>query len=1004
MGRREKKRWEDQSITGLGRRDARTYFYTDSAKKISLNGEWRFLYLDAPELSPEHFMEPGFSDENWDVIDVPSVWQLRGYDHMHYTDVLYPFPLNPPYVPTENPTGIYKKTITLPADGLDGQVVLKFHGVDSAFDVWVNGKHAGFSKVSRLPSEFDITMLVAAGDNQVTVRVYKWSDGSYLEDQDMWWFSGIFRDVELILEPKEAILDCAVDASLEEDNTTGRLQADLRIQGSGTGTFILWDKDEVLDSGEFKTDSDPQAAIHSASIRCRLPFIRAWTAETPELYTLEVCFKNHKITVRTGFRRIEITGENFTVNGTIIMLNGVNHHDYNPREGRCVTYSQTKSDIILMKQHNINALRCSHYPANDYLYDLCDEYGLYVIDEADLECHGFEWSGHYDWISDDAKWEAAYTDRAVRMVKRDRNHPSIIMWSLGNESSFGCNFIQSAKAVRALDSTRLIHYEGDSKAEVADVYSTMYSWLKKMDEIGTTEIGNKKPHILCEYAHAMGNGPGGLRAYQNLFRKYQRLQGGFVWEWYDHGIYTEDEEGHTYYRYGGNYGDFPTNDNFCIDGLLMPDRTPSPGLLEFKQVIAPVEITRSGVTEREILVKNLYDFQHLTHLHLKWWISCDEARIQEGEIYGFDAAPGESCRIQIPFTPWAPKANTAYYLNLTVCNTHSTPYAEAGHQISMVQYPLTTSTQTAELHQNSSPLIIEETPALLKISNQNMQAVFHKVYGRMESFGTNEETFLTKGPEVTVYRACIDNDMYQKQKWLNQYFIQLSSEQTEFVRVSQEDHRVCIEIGKHFGCVNQSWGFECNYTYVIYEDGSMTCKVTGKQFQYGKEEPAFLPRIGLCLKASKRLQQVIWHGRGFGENYPDSKEASYMGIYRSTVDEMSTNYVYPQENGHRDDVFWYTLGDDKSSLLVKSQSSMGINMHNYTQESLEKAAHPWQIEEAEDVIIHMDYLHSGLGSNSCGQDQQEIYKTNRQDFSLCFTMSVVHKGKEVEQSKVRYLD
>ena len=490
---------------------------------MSLNGQWAFLYLDAPELSPEGFEQPG-PQEGWDQIDVPSVWQLRGYDRMHYTDVLYPFPINPPYVPDENPTGIYKRTICLDETWLEKDTILKFHGVDSAFDVWVNGMHAGFGKVSRLPSEFDITKLVKAGVNDLTVRVYKWSDGTYLEDQDMWWMSGIFRDVELINEEKNAILDVQVDGTLDDSYQTGLFTA--KITGKQPLKEVAW---KLSYRGEVVASGEASAKEAQICVNAELRDVHPWTAETPELYEFTVNTETQEVTVRCGFRRIEIKDDNFRINGQVILLNGVNHHDYNPTEGRTVTREQMEADIRLMKQYNINAVRCSHYPANEYFYDLCDAYGLYVINEADLECHGFEWVENYTWITDDPAWEAMYVDRSVRMVQRDRNHPSIIMWSMGNESAFGCNFKSAAKAIRTLDDTRLIHYEGDFEAEVTDVYSTMYTRLKGLKEIAEYEVKGNKPHVMCEYGHAMGNGPGGLKAYQDMYRKYKRLQGGFLW-------------------------------------------------------------------------------------------------------------------------------------------------------------------------------------------------------------------------------------------------------------------------------------------------------------------------------------------------------------------------------------------------------------------------------------------------------------------------------------------
>lgn len=997
MTRREKKRWEDYQITGIGRREARTAFYKDSVKRISLNGEWQFLYLDAPELSPEGFMNPDAGRE-WNTIDVPSVWQLRGYDRMHYTDVLYLFPIRPPFVPTENPAGIYKKTFTLDKEWMENDTILKFHGVDSAYDVWVNAQHVGYGKVSRLPGEFDITGYVREGENDITVRVYKWSDGTYLEDQDMWWLSGIYRDVELLNEPANAVLDCRVNGDLDDSYQNGIFTADITLkQSEGTGSWRLNYQGITKAEGEFSSENQK---VH---LEAFVDDVKTWTAETPDLYELTVTLPEHEVKVRVGFRKIEVKEHNFYVNNQIILLNGVNHHDYNPKEGRCVTYEQMEDDIRLMKQNNINAVRCSHYPANEYFYDLCDEYGLYVIDEADLECHGFEWAENYTWITDDPKWRTAYVDRSVRMVKRDRNHPSIIMWSMGNESAFGCNFRSAAEEIRALDNTRLIHYEGDFEAEVTDVYSTMYTRLKGLKEIAESDSKGNKPHVMCEYGHAMGNGPGGLRAYQDMYRKYKRLQGGFLWEWYDHGIYTK-EECRSYYRYGGNYGDFPTNGNFCIDGILMPDRTPSPALLEYKQIIAPVEITMSEGNMREICLKNYYDFLSLDAIYLKWSVDAENEKIQEGQIENLHALPHETEKAEIPFVPFEPQINTDYYLNIIVCQKEDTIYARKGHEISRVQFPLDIHRDEFLVREKKEALTVKEEQGILTIENSEIQVRFSTVFAKLLSVESHGKAYLTEGPRMTVYRAAIDNDMYKKDDWMNKYFIQKPVEEKEFITYQAEEDKVAVTMETYFGCYNQPWGFECDYEYVIYSCGQVKVNLKGKAVQEGKLEPPFLPRIGIVMKGNKEFQNTLWYGMGPGENYADSSAAAFMGIYNSTVDGMATAYVFPQENGHREGVKWFLIGDGKTGLLCKMEKRLGMNLSNCTDESLENARHPYEIEDAEDVIIHLDYLHSGLGSNSCGEEQLEEYKVKLQDFTMSFTLQPVEKGSEIKEARKRYLD
>lgn len=997
MERKKVKRWEDHRITGIGRREARTAFYKDSQKKISLNGEWDFKYVDAPELSPEGFEQSG-ACEGWDKIDVPSVWQLRGYDKMHYTDVLYPFPVNPPHVPDENPTGIYKKTVVLDEQWMEKDTVLKFHGVDSAFDVWVNGKHVGFGKVSRLPSEFDITGFVKTGENDITVRVYKWSDGTYLEDQDMWWLSGIYRDVELINEEKNAVLDLRVNGTLDDSYKNGFFTAGITMKQAGTNLgWKLSYKGKTVLEGELVSEGK------DICIEAEIPEVHTWTAETPELYEFTVMTENQEVTVRCGFRKIEIKDKNFRVNNQVILLNGVNHHDYNPREGRRVTREQMESDIRLMKQYNINAVRCSHYPANEYFYDLCDEYGLYVINEADLECHGFEWVENYTWITDDETWKDAYVDRSVRMVKRDRNHPSIIMWSMGNESAFGCNFRSAAEAIRELDDTRLVHYEGDFEAEVTDVYSTMYTRLKGLKEIAEYQIKGDKPHVMCEYGHAMGNGPGGLKAYQDMYRKYKRLQGGFLWEWYDHGIYTEEKD-KKYYKYGGNYGDFPTNGNFCIDGILMPDRTPSPGMEEYKQIIAPVEITAVEGSMNKLQIRNYYDFLNLDTTTLYWEVKAEDQTIQDGIVEGLSVAPHEGKIITLPITAFELQENTDYYLNLTVCQKEERNYAPAGYEIKKVQIPMQIRKDGFSVRETADKLQVTEGQGVLTVENSRVTAKFSTVFGKLISFGKDGKEYLTEGPRMNVYRATIDNDMYKKEDWMNKYFIQKPVEETEYVSCLKEDDKVIVQIGTFFSCYNQSWGFECDYTYTVYSCGQMKVEIQGKAVQRGKLEPAFLPRIGVIMKGNKNFQKAMWYGMGPGESYVDSKAASIMGIYENTVDGMMTDYVFPQENGHHEQVKWFRIGDGKDGLLCKMEEKLGLNLANYTDESLEKAQHPFEIEKADDVIIHLDYRQSGLGSNSCGEEQLEENKVKLQDFAMAFTVQAAECGTEIREARKQYID
>lgn len=703
------KTWENHQIDGINRMPARAHFLTFPSKEKALlnnnrythafknlNGVWKFMFLDAPEYSPEGFFNSDFDVTKMDDITVPGNWQLQGYGKMHYSDLWYNFPINPPYVPTENPTGIYKRTFFVEESYRDKKIIIRFCGVDSAYHLWINGKEVGYSKVARNESEFDITDLIHVGEeNDVTVRVYQWSDGTYLEDQDMWWESGIFRDVELIGVPKDGINDYKVIADLDDEYKNGifKVEAFLRTTKEVNVTF------ELVDAGENTVFTKTVVAKEGkACIDEVIADVNHWTAETPYLYKLFMTVEDdgqivEVIPQNVGFRNIRLNGETFLVNGVAIKFKGVNRHDYSPQNGRVVSREEIEKDIILMKQFNINAIRTSHYPNSYYLYDLCDEYGMYLIAETDLECHGFELTGDYKWITDDPSWELAYVSRMTRMIERDKNHPAIIFWSLGNESAFGCNFRKMTDVAHEMDPTRLVHYEGDFDVESADVYSTMYTWIenpKKPYLMKDIIEKSKKPHIHCEYCHAMGNGPGNLKDYQDLVYAHDKLQGGFVWEWFDHGIESFTESGEKYYRYGGDFGDDPSNKDFCIDGLIMPDRTPSPGLYEYKKVIEPITTTAIDIQKGIINLLSRYDFANLDRFNLVYKVMEDDVILQTG----FMAVPSIEARankdITLPYDLSAIKVKPGahYYVNISYQLREDTSYASSGHELATAQFEL----------------------------------------------------------------------------------------------------------------------------------------------------------------------------------------------------------------------------------------------------------------------------------------------------------------------------
>ena len=787
---RQKKRWEDETLLHIGRREAQPRLMRSGMHPtdISLNGTWDFLYLRAPEFSPEGFFEKNFTTKKWNTIPVPSCWQMQGYGQMHYTDVWYLFPVNPPFVPSENPTGIYRRSFTVPDTWQGGKTILRFDGVGSAFDVWINGIHCGYSKVSRLASEFDISHCIVIGENQITVRVYQWSDGSYLERQDMWVFSGIFRDVTMYHESAYSISTCFVCGDLKNGYKDGVLYANVLLNAEAEGAdytveYHLSEKDSGREIAhgyaavQNSTCNTMQDGVQNGGtvfcsnncnsglrvIREEISSVHTWTAETPFLYCLQLELKKDGRILDTaaltlGFRKIEIIDGNFTVNGKAILLNGVNMHDFSPAGGSTVDKTVVEQDIILMKQHNINAVRCSHYPKADYFYDLCDTYGLYVIDEADLESHGFEWIQATNWLNEAASWEHAYIDRCERMVKAHYNHPCILMWSMGNESGMGTNFKKAADRIRLLDKTRLLHYEGDSNAETADVYSTMYTRLNRLQEIAEGNDAHGKPHLLCEYAHAMGTGPGNLEEYQNLFRRYKRLQGGFIWEWYDHGIQITREDGSITYYYGGDFGDEPTNSNFCIDGLLMPDRTPSTGLLCYKEVIAPVDCYPADLAKGLVTIRNRYDFTDLHDIALYWQVVSNGTVYASGIIDTLTATAGKEETIRIPYS--LPKESfEAYYLNIQFTHKHKTLYADSGFIVAKQQLLLPVARIPRQrLHDTEHGLQISDEQTKLIVSGNGVQVAFCKVTGRLLEYTVDGISYLCEGFTPNVRRALIDND------------------------------------------------------------------------------------------------------------------------------------------------------------------------------------------------------------------------------------------------------
>lgn len=1009
------KTWENHQIDGINRMPARAHFLTFPSKEKALlnnnrythafknlNGVWKFMFLDAPEYSPEGFFNSDFDVTKMDDITVPGNWQLQGYGKMHYSDLWYNFPINPPYVPTENPTGIYKRTFFVEESYRDKKIIIRFCGVDSAYHLWINGKEVGYSKVARNESEFDITDLIRVGEeNDVTVRVYQWSDGTYLEDQDMWWESGIFRDVELIGVPKDGINDYKVIADLDDEYKNGifKVEAFLRTTKEVNVTF------ELVDAGENTVFTKTVVAKEGkACIDEVIADVNHWTAETPYLYKLFMTVEDNGqivevIPQNVGFRNIRLNGETFLVNGVAIKFKGVNRHDYSPQNGRVVSREEIEKDIILMKQFNINAIRTSHYPNSYYLYDLCDEYGMYLIAETDLECHGFELTGDYKWITDDPSWELAYVSRMTRMIERDKNHPAIIFWSLGNESAFGCNFRKMTDVAHEMDPTRLVHYEGDFDVESADVYSTMYTWIenpKKPYLMKDIIEKSKKPHIHCEYCHAMGNGPGNLKDYQDLVYAHDKLQGGFVWEWFDHGIESFTESGEKYYRYGGDFGDDPSNKDFCIDGLIMPDRTPSPGLYEYKKVIEPITTTAVDIQKGIINLLSRYDFANLDRFNLVYKVMEDDVILQTG----FMAVPSIEARankdITLPYDLSAIKVKPGahYYVNISYQLREDTSYASSGHELATAQFELPLYKEGIVVRPEGI-LNVEKEHTTLHVKGANFSLDFNLVNGNLMNIVRDGMQVLSKGPRLTLWRAPISNDMEIIDKLKKVYFLHLEHEVVMNIDYHMEGNILKVEVDTINSTTNSAWHFKTKYVYTVCPSGDILIDVEGTPSGRVDLAPDMLPRIGVSIHLDKSMEHVRYFGMGPGENYADSKEAAQMGLYANTVDGLFTNYVIPQENGNHMGCKWVSMTNDRGmGLLASTEGDFNFSASWYEDKDLDDAKHTCDLVKRDYIVFNVDYKQNALGTNSCGQWQLDKYRAKFEDFKLSFRLTPFN-NKEV---------
>jgi beta-galactosidase len=1005
--------WEDPQTLHVGCENPRAYFIPyhseeaasgglrEASKRFTqLSGIWNFIWYPSVEQVIDGFYLENFKPDCCDRITVPGNWQmtekgLKGeYDTPNYTNVVYPYPTNPPYVPNENPAGVYFRDFTF-SKKENQKYFINFEGVDSCFYLWINGVQIGYSQVSHMTSEFDITDHLRDGKNRIALLVLKWCDGSYLEDQDMYRLSGIFREVYILERDPVHVRDFFVKPVLSKDCKTGTVTVDLKLNGTSDAALSLRDPNgaEVFEA-QLPKFSDRTIELGELDN----PVL--WSAETPALYTLWICCGDEVIRQQFGFRRIEVIDKVLYINGVNVKLKGVNRHESHPELGHTVPVEHMLQDLHLMKQFNINAIRTSHYPDDPRFYELCSRLGFYLIDEADLECHGTILTGDGHMISNMPEYEKAYVDRMERMVERDKNQASAVIWSLGNESGHGTNHDAMGKWVKQRDDSRLVHYERIFKPgtlegrpnykeidiSYIDLYSRMYPSVDWIENEFLQDPEEPRPLVLCEYSHAMGNGPGDLYEYWKLFYEHPRLAGGFVWEWTDHAVTTKNAAGESYWAYGGDFGDIPNAGNFCADGLVYPDRTPHTGLYELKNVVAPVRFDAVTADEGKIKVTNLYDFIDLTHLAIRYRVECEGRIIADGTLPMPAVAPKASEIVELPVNAKGLRGES--YLIVEAVLAKSMPWAKAGHQVSIWQAKLNNEVREVLVSKaDLSVLTLSECERFIRLEGSDFLYRFDKAYGQFVQIQKQGRDLVNAAPQFTVWRAPMDNDRNIKNEWMKHQYHLLKTH-TYNTEVRQPDAQTAqIHVKYSLGAYSMLPLIQGECTWTVYGCGVIECRTDVKVNL--KEESPFLPRFGIKVHMPELFSNVRYFGFGPFESYIDKHRASYVSEFQTTVDEMFENYIMPQENGSHYKTQWAAVTDNLGNGLLFA-GDFSFNASHYTQEMLTRAEHPYELQKSGDTIIHLDYMMSGTGSNSCGPKLMEKYQLKQNEISFSFRMKPVN--------------
>lgn len=973
----------------------------ESDRMQLLNGTWKFQYFNSIYDIQDSFFEKNYDTENFDEIQVPSVWQMAGYDTHQYTNIRYPFPFDPPYVPQDIPCGVYVHTFEYSRDEKAPKSFLNFEGVDSCFYVWINGSYIGYSQVSHMTSEFDVTDVLQDGTNTVAVLVMKWCDGSYLEDQDKFRMSGIFRDVYILKRPKQAISDYHIKTRIED--MLAKVEIEMKFYSPLNVKISIEDRNgAVVALGSIAEEGKAVLEIASPEL---------WNTENPYLYKLILETENEVIVDHIALRKIEIKDQVIYLNGQKIKFRGVNRHDSDPVTGFTINTEQITTDLTLMKQHNFNAIRSSHYPNAPFFYEMCDKYGFMVIDEADIEAHGpfmiyrkedTDYNRFKRWnekIADDPVWEEAIVDRVKLMVERDKNRFCIVMWSMGNESAYGCNFEKALEWTKNFDPDRITQYESaryrnyDETYDYSnlDMYSRMYPALSEIQEY--LDKDGSKPFLLVEYCHSMGNGPGDFEDYFQMIQDNDKMCGGFVWEWCDHAIaHGTAENGKTIYAYGGDHGEEIHDGNFCMDGLVYPDRTVHTGLLEYKNVYRPARVISYNKESGELVLHNYMDFDDLKdYVKISYELTQDGLVISKGILPEFSVAPhGEgktNLKINVP-------ENGKCYLKLIYHLKKELPLLDEDHILGFDEIEVSKEDTKCKLAEKwipktvvDSELQVNENDTQIHIKGREFAYTIDKRTALFTEMKFAGREYLNHPMELNIWRAPTDNDMYIKSEWKKAHYDKAYT-RAYTTEVVQGKHGV--KITSHASVVAETVQkiLDVTITWKIEAAGKIDADIAVTK----DDEFPDLPRFGVRMFLDKKLSAVRYFGMGPQESYCDKHQAASHGLYRADVGDLHEDYIRPQENGSHYDCEYVELNNSRYGIVASAEKAFSFNASYYTQEELEKKTHNYELIESDSVVFCVDYALNGIGSNSCGPVVLEQYRFDDVLFRFQFTLIPYVKG------------